>query len=479
VRTPFLDENLAFFLPSNLLPYPKNFRKGQFILELDIPKGHTGVCPLGASVAGPARAVWCCEEIDILYDSPVAVGPFEHTSFVIDGIEHHHYIEPGHDARLETLNQDLEKICREAGRLMGGFPYPHYTFISLLMKDGHGGLEHLDSSVLLRPRKGFGTSTGNEEFLTLAAHEHFHAWNVKRIRPEVLSAPFAYERENYTPDLWWLEGGTVYYEERIAFRAGIVSRERHLERLANLVKQLARTPGRTHQPIEESSFDAWLKLYRHGEDSINSTVSYYLKGAVVMLALDLELLKRSQGEVSVDTVLKTLCERYGAKNQPYPPGEIERTLLEVGVDKDWLDHHLRSTKEIELESALSAVGLALSWGAVPAGGWLGVETIGDRLIISSVREDGPAWGALSPGDEILGLEGERVWGSGDLAERLKLLAPEQMVRVLVARDGRIEEKQLCLAMIPPADIKIIPIATPTEEQQRLNEKWLYQFLTKD
>lgn len=471
VRTPFLDETLSFFVPTNLLPFAHKHRNAEFVLEVQVPEGHTGVCTLGEPVTGPATAVWTCNDIDTLYDTPVSVGPFEHTSFVIDGIAHHHYIEPGHNGDLERINTDLEKICREAGRLMGGFPYPHYTFVTLLTRDGHGGLEHKDSSILLKPRRGFGTPVGYEEFLTLAAHEHFHAWNVKRIRPEVLSAPFAYERENYTPDLWWLEGGTVYYEERIAYRAGIVSKERHLERISDLIKRLARTHGRKHQSLEESSFDTWIKLYRPSEDSANSTISYYLKGAVVALALDLEILARTGGKASIDTVLCALWQRYGALDRPYPPGEIQRIIVEIAGESiaPWLDHHLRTPQEIELDQALAHLGVEVQAASPAPGSWLGIEHSGDR--VSQVREDGPAYGVLSVGDELLAINGERV-RSAELSELLKETQPGTSWTFLLARDGRILERTLVTGALPRTDLKLQLIDTPTEAQINLRRIWL-------
>jgi predicted metalloprotease with PDZ domain len=478
VRTPFLDGDLAFFVPTNLLPFARDHRDTPVVLEIDVPAGHTGVCPLGEPVAGPAIASWRADDIDIFYDSPVAIGPFEYRRVEVRGVAHHHYIEPGHDGDVDRMATDLGKIVVAAADLMGGeFPYSAYTFISLLTRDGHGGLEHLDSSVLLRPRRGFRNSKGYEEFLTLAAHEHFHAWNVKRIRPDTLSAPFAYDRENHSRNLWWLEGGTVYYEERIVLRAGLVTESRYYERLADLVRRLDRSPGRRHQPLEESSWDAWTKLYRPGEDSLNSGISYYLKGAVVCLALDLEMLRRSKGAAGTDQLLALLWQRYASKGLPFPEeGTIEALAAElVGGGGDWArwwDRHIRGSAEVELAEALEHVGLSLVRGARANGSYLGIEVSGaERIQLTAVREDGPAWGLLSPGDELLAIGGERILAS-ELSSRLADTPPHSVLRLLISRDARILERSLRTGLAPEGELKIVPREGADDQQLALRYRWL-------
>ena len=485
VRTPFLDEDLLFFVPTNLLVFDRERRQEPVRLRVWVPEGHTGVCPLGAPVAGPGWAEWGCGDIDILYDSPVAAGRFGADSAEVRGVQHHHFIEPGHDGDPKQMIADLAKIVAAAADLFGGnFPYPAYTFITLLQKDGHGGLEHLDSSVLLRPRRSFSAPKDYEEFLTLAAHEHFHAWNVKRIRPDTLSAPFAYERENYTKNLWWLEGGTVYYEERIVLRAGLVTEKRHIERLCNLLKRLDRTAGRWHQSMEDSSFDAWIKLYRPGEDSQNSGVSYYLKGAVVAWALDLELLHRSGGRCGIDDLMRALWEQYAAKGLPFPEeGTIERIAAELacgdtggdaggaGAWGRWWDLHLRGTAEVQIGAALAHAGLEVVRGAPGAGSWLGVGTAGDRLVVTSVTEGGAVDGVLTPGDEILAMDGDRIWGA-ELGERLKSTAPGSHLTLLFSRDGRVRSGEVCTHALP-TELRLVSRADATERQRQIRACWLW------
>ncbi len=474
VRTAFLDESLAFFLPSNLLVFVDG--QGSAELTVDVPAGHTACCPAGPvrAVSGAATATFSAPDIDTLMDSPVAIGPFQSGHFDVNGVPHEHWMEPGHNGDLARMATDLSRIVAASAGLFGEeLPYPHYQFVTLHARGGHGGLEHKDASVLLRPRLGFADAKGYEEFLTLAAHEHFHVWNVKRIHPEALGPRFDYLTEAYTPDLWWLEGGTVYYEERIAFLAGVVSPERHLERLADHISRLRAQPGRRHQSLEESSFDAWIKLYRPTEDSVNSHISYYLKGAVVVMALDLELRHRSDGARSVDDLLRALWHGWGRHGVAYPPGTIERLATDLaGGDGDfrrWFAAHVRGTDEVDVEQALDHVGLQLVAPAPRGGAVLGVELVG--LAVRAVLEGGPAHAVLSPGDELIALDGERLEATG-IADRLRDLAPGREVSLLVARDGAVRERRLRLGPPPPADLKIVLQDATNSRQRALYQSWL-------
>ena len=462
VRTAFLDEGLAFFLPSNLLVYVAGQREST--LAVQVPAGHWAVCPLGPEHAvlgaegGTTVAVFHAPDLDTLMDSPVAIAPFEEAHFDVGGVIHQHWIERDHNGDMERMRADLRKIVEAASGLFGdGLPYRHYQFVTLHSQSGHGGLEHKDASVLLVPRLSFGDPKGYEEFLTLAAHEHFHAWNVKRIHPAELGPTFDYVNEAYTRELWWLEGGTVYYEERVAFLAGVVSPQRHLERLADLVTRLRSQPGRRHQSLEDSSFDAWIKLYRPSEDAVNSTISYYLKGAVVLLCLDLEIRHRSEGRRSVDDLLRALWQGWGQHGRGFPPGEIERIAVDLcaggGDFSRWFAACVRGTDEVDVEAALDHAGMDLVAAPPRAGGWLGVELKGLTVLV--VREDGPAAAALSPGDELLSLDGLRLDSAG-LADRLTSLRPGMQVELMVSRDGRILERVLCLGRPSSGDLKIVP-----------------------
>jgi predicted metalloprotease with PDZ domain len=477
VRTPFCDEDLQFFLPSNLLAFPRHQRDVGFTIEVDVPAGHTAVCPAGPAVTGPGRAAWTFVDVDAMNDAPISIGPFQHTSFDACGVEHHHWIEPGHDGDLERMNTDLRRVVEATAQLFGGaLPYPRYDFVTLLMGRGHGGLEHKDGCILLRPRSSFAQPRDYEEFVTLAAHEHFHAWNVKRIHPDTLGPRFEYGEEHYTRDLWWLEGGTVYYEERIAYRAGLVDEPRHLARLAELGQRYQDTGGRRWQSLEDSSFDAWIKLYRPGEDSPNSNISYYLKGAVVLWAMDLELLHRTGGERGVDHLLRGLWERWGRHGRGFPERvALRRLAAEIagddGVWTRWYDAHVCGTDDIALAQALDRAGC--DWVRAPSrpGSALGVE-VSERMVVETVREDGPCAEALTPGDELLTVNDQRVATSGALGERLRALPPGSELNLVLSRDGRIRTRRVVSAAPPPGEARIVLRDACDAARLRVRSAWL-------
>ncbi|MEN9787617.1 MAG: hypothetical protein RLZZ299_2881 [Pseudomonadota bacterium] len=480
VRTPFLDAELAFFLPSNLLFHPEDAPDADYALAVDVPDGHVAVCPVAEAVCGPGRARFAFADVDTMHDSFVAIGPFQHTSFEVHGIAHHHWIEPGHDGDLARMNDDLRALVVTAGRMFGDtLPYPRYDFVTLLMARGHGGLEHKDGCVLLRPRTSLSAPKEYEEFVTLAAHEHFHAWNVKRIHPDTLGPRFDYAREHYTRDLWWLEGGTVYYEERITYRAGKVDAARHLARLADLVQRVLDSPGARHQPLEESSFDAWIKLYRPGEDSPNSTLSYYVKGAVVCLGLDLELRHRSGGRVSLDDVVSLLWSRWAQHGRPYPERALRDLVAElVPGDADllrWFDAHVRGTEPVHVADALDHVGIDLVRAPARSGSALGIEA-NERMVVDLVREDGPAAGVLSPGDEILAVNGFRTTQPSALAERMTTWAPGTHVVVTLTRDGRVRTAELVTAAPRAGDVQLVMRPSVDPARQALRDAWLARTL---
>jgi predicted metalloprotease with PDZ domain len=468
VRTPFLDEHLGFFVPTNLLVHAAD--QGAATLEVEVPEGWVASCPLGEPVTGPALARWEARDVDHLYDAPVALGPFSRRDFTVRGVPHRHFIERGHNGDEEKMAVDLARIVETtAGLFGGGVPYPAYDLVTLTARTGHGGLEHKDGAVLLRPRLSFREPKEYEEFVTLAAHEHFHAWNVKRIHPDTLGPRFRYDREHHTRDLWWLEGGTVYYEERVAYGAGLVSQERHLKRLADLWARYLATPGRRHQSLEDSSWDAWIKLYRPGEDSPNSGISYYLKGAVVILAMDLELRHRSGR--STDDLMRALWDGWGRHGRGYPEGTVRRLATQLAGDDGtwaaWWEAHICGTAEVAMEAALDHAGIDVVAGAAKPGSWLGAEL--DGLVVASVREDGPAAGALTPGDELIAIDGERIV---NLADRLRDIPPGTRIDVLLARDGRIVLRSLKTGMPHPSDLNFVLRNAIDEAQRRVRFAWL-------
>jgi predicted metalloprotease with PDZ domain len=369
-----------------------------------------------------------------------------------------------------------------------GLPFQRYLFLVYLTDKGRGGLEHGASTTLLFARAGFQTQKGWEDFLTLASHEYFHLWNVKRIKPRAL-VPFRYGEEAYTRLLWAFEGTTSYYDNLLVRRAGLMSPQRYLTRLGEALSALAATPGRRVQTLEEASLTAWVKYYRPDENTVNSGVSYYLKGELVALCLDL-LLRRLTGDTrSLDDVLRLLWQRYG-DGQGVPENGVEAAAAEIAGQslQAFFDRSLRSTEELDL-SVLGHLGLEalsrvresaadrggtpprLKSGETRERGWLGVVPRSGATL-ASVLDGSPAMEAgLYSDDEVLALDGERVDAAG-LISRCDDRAPGTHVTVHVFRRDRLVEVRATLGRRPADAVWLSRVEAPSEAQKVSYQRWM-------
>ena len=316
VRTNELNDRHAFWNNAALLMYVDGHLSAPSTLRVAAPPGWKIATGLPA-LAG-RQDTFRAENFDVLYDSPVEVGPFKTLTFDVKGVPHRIIIEGEGNYDAERVRRDVQRVVEAEATMMGEIPYRDYTFILNLRPTGSGGLEHLNSTALIWQRFGFTKPSDYRDFLSLVAHEFFHLWNVKRIRPDALG-PFDYTRENYTKLLWVAEGFTSYYENVFLRRAGLISDRDFLKPAAKAIQDLQETPGRLVMSVEEASFDAWIKYYRPDENSVNSQISYYDKGALLGMLLDLIIRKRSGGARSLDDVMRYLYTEYYKKGRNYTP----------------------------------------------------------------------------------------------------------------------------------------------------------------
>ena len=429
VRTSELNSSHAFWNNANILMYLDGFLKSPStvrVLAPDVWKVATGL----PAVPGQ-KNTFRAEDFDVLYDSPFEVSNFKTLVFNVKGIPHRIVIDGEGNYNPERMRLDVQKIVETQIEMMGGeIPYRDYTFILHLRANTGGGLEHANSTALGYPRFGFRIQTGDRAtsaspaatgaperdyrgFLSLVSHEFFHLWNVKRIRPDVLG-PFDYTQENYTKVLWVAEGITDYYADLLLRRAGLITENDFLAATARSIQNLQNTPGRLEQSVEDSSFDTWIKFYRQDENSINSQVSYYDKGAILGLLLDLEIRKRSNNAKSLDDVLRYLYTEFFKKNRNYGPADFQKaTELMAGSSlEDFFTKYVRGTEELDYNVALEAAGLRLDTGVgsverVYFGATVAQDD--DRLVVRSVSAGSPAYEqGLNAGDQIVALDNMRV-----------------------------------------------------------------------
>ncbi|CAN5287851.1 PDZ domain-containing protein [soil metagenome] len=421
---------------------------------------------------------FAAKDFDTLVDSPIEVGDFREGTVTACGVPHRYAVWPPEsitDDNFQKLLGATKAIVETEAALFGGsLPFPDYTFILHLSPRGRGGLEHRASTTLLAPQGSFETRDGYLDLLSLVAHEYFHLWNVKRLRPAGLF-PYRYDQENYTRLLWWFEGGTSYYDWRTLRLAKLCTETEYLDHLAHEIAYLDGTPGRLVHALEEASFDAWIKLYRPDENSPNSTISYYRKGELVNALLDVEIRVRTNGARSLDHVLALLWERHGSVELPVPEDGMQKIFEDAaGVPlEDLFATGSRGTTEIDAAGTLRKIGLAVE-RTVKDGAALGVRTrdSGGRVTVQAVLRGGAAHGAgVEAGDEIVAIGDRRLDGSTVDGITSKL-APGTTTTVLVARDGKLKSLPITLEAPRERRTKIVPSGYATDAQKALFRAWM-------
>lgn len=476
VRTSHLDGTHGYFNGASVFMYVSGREAEPLRLRVEPPLGWQ--VTTGLTSAGPPHE-FLAADFDELVDSPVECGTHRLLSFDVDGIIHQIAIW-GHGNEDEgRLVADTRRIVEVQRDFFGGLPYPHYSFILHLTDGRGGGLEHRNSVTNQLDRWSFRPERSYERYLALTSHELFHVWNVKRLRPAPLG-PFDYRRENYTRMLWLVEGGTSYYDALLLVRAGLMQPRRYLERLAEAIVSLQSQPGRLLQSLEQSSFDAWIKLYRPDENSANASISYYLKGSLVCLLLDMEIRARTAGTHSLDELLRRLYAAYPLSGPGIPEdGALLAAVEELagahdGAFRDFFARYVSGVAELDYARALAVVGLELRWGRRAPRAWLGLsfKRQGERTLVSTVRADGPAYGAgVYAEDELLALDGWRV-NEERLNARLAERAPGETVRLALFRGDALVEVPLTLGEAPPDRLELVTLGAPSAAQRQAYCSWL-------
>jgi len=454
----------------------------------------TSLPRLGAAPLG--FGTYHAENYDALIDHPVEMGTFTHASFTACGVEHEIAITGRHRADMPRLLRDLEKICTTQIRFFGEpAPFPRYVFLVTAVGSGYGGLEHRASTALLCSRDDLplpGESEANpgeryKTFLGLCSHEYFHGWNVKRIKPAVFM-PYDLRAETHTSLLWAFEGITSYYDDLMLARAGLMSSQGYLELLAQQITRHLRTPGRFCQSVSESSLDAWSKYYRQDENSPNAIVSYYVKGALIALCLDLLLRSKTDDRVSLDTLMQRLWREYGQTGIGVQDDDIPRLAAELCGEslEDFWQNALYGTAELPLAGLLAERGVkwtlrvpenAADTGGKPAAESTAKPSLGIKVQNSDgnaqlqlVIAGGPAQQAgLSAGDVMVAMDGLRVTA----ATFEKMLASRRPGDVLDVHAFRRDELMQFRVAVgeAPADTCVLQLPDGSDARHHV-ENWV-------
>ena len=429
---------------------------------------------------------------DELIDHPVEMGTFSHASFEACGVTHHVTITGRHRADLQRLCADLKKICEYQIRLFepetAAAPMQEYWFLIMAVGDGYGGLEHRSSTALICNRDDLpaahekNVSAGYRRFLGLASHEYFHTWNVKRIKP-VAFVPYDLSQENYTRQLWFFEGITSYYDDLVLVRTGLIEPLSYLELIAENIGRVMSQAGRFKQSVAESSFDAWVKYYRQDENSPNAIVSYYQKGSMIGLALDLTIRQRTDGSKSLDDVMRALWVKFGQKGIGVPEGGVEMIAGQIaGVDLTaFFAQAVHGTDDIDLVPLLNSVAISLAWripGKIkdddPAPATIGVKIAVESnhdAKLAQVFDGGAAQAAgLSAGDIVIAVDGLRV-SAHAFEKRLRSYPVGAVVTLTTFRRDEMLSFDVTLQALPAQTCALTTQDTPIDAKARRNA-WL-------
>ncbi|MDM4772530.1 M61 family metallopeptidase [Solimonas sp. SE-A11] len=494
VRKAFLDTRRGFFNASSLC-YRAD---GAGDIEIGIEPPQDEACAgwqlattldpvqVGADGFGRYRAA----DYEELIDHPVEMGRYQRLGFDVDGIPHAMVLSGRHAVDGERLTRDLTRICHVQREMFGQEPaLREYLFLTYVMGNGYGGLEHRSSTALVCSRKDLPApgdarfTKDYRSFLGLCSHEYFHLWNVKRITAaRFLESDLA--AEAYSRDLWHYEGLTSYYDDLFLLRAGVLDAAAYLDLVAENATRLQRTPGRLVQTLADSSFDTWIKYYQPDENTPNAGVSYYIKGGLASLCLDLQL--RLHSQVTLDDVLRTLWQRYGAPGIGVPEGGLEQVAQELsGLDlREFFDELLRSTEELPLAELLAAFGVECKQRApvsdADAGGrisgdppsaWVGLKLRGGETRIAYIQAGSPAAQAgLSVNDQLVAIDGLRV-APGNWPALVATLPAGQPTTVHYFRGDELQETRL-VPTAPPADTWTLTLATAEGEVLARRQAWL-------
>ncbi len=480
-RTRHIDDSHAYLNGGTVWLYHAAQRKAPIELTLQVPDGWVSRAGMNK---GNCEHCFVAADYDVLADSPIETGIHEFHSFVVDGKTIELAIWGGGNTNGEQIAADLNKIVATTGKLFGSYPFDRYLFIVHATSGEGGATEHMNSTVIQKPRWSFAPRKEYLKFIRTATHEFFHTWNVKAYRPAAM-VPYDYQTENYSELLWIAEGHTSYFDNLLSLRAGVQTRDEYLEEVGSILDDYLHQPGRFQQSALESSFDEWIQPA--GERARNASVSIYSKGEMIALTMDLMLRRASKGKIGIEDLHKQLWQQKRVDQGGYTSADIKTILKSLSQqlaetqdwDAFWADY-IAGTKELPVAEMLKAAGLELriDQGKDDKGqkeawyGWKIKEGSADQFaVISEVERDSPAWqGGLVASDQVVALNQKKV-SAKDLAERAGALTAGP-VQVTVFRRDELLALTVTPQVLDKGKRKLKALSDVGSAQKQLNKAWL-------
>lgn len=472
MRTRGLNDEHAFVDPAAVFMYVPELAKRPLTLEVK-PYGSWKVTTGLDAVAGKPNH-FTAPDYQYFADCPIEVGSQKEYTFDVDGVPHVWMIAGEGVYDIEKLIEDTKKIVRANKAFWGRLPYERYIFMLHMSPTSGGGTEHINSTIMGARPFQLASPGGYRGFLGLVSHEFFHTWNVKQLRPAGIT-PYDFLKENYSRELWVAEGTTSYYTGIILLRAGLAKADEYIGRLGNEIKDERQRPGNRKQSVAESSFDAWVKYWKNTPQAYNEESDYYDQGSNVSLALDLEILRSSQGKAGLQDVLKAMFERFPVGKKGYTLADLQKVSEEKagsGLD-EFFAKFVTGTEPLPWEDLLEAAGLEVKATAEtkPVLGARLSERDG-RVIVQGIVEGSAAdLAGLSLNDEIVAFNGYRA-RSQELSARVGDMKPGEEMTLTVFRNEQLRTIAVRPAVPTVPNYSVKRVEQPTELQKKIYEKWL-------
>jgi predicted metalloprotease with PDZ domain len=481
-RTRHIDDTHAFLSPASTFMYDPERRHQP--LRVDIETPHPWRTATGLRAISPSS--FAAPDYDTLVDSPLEIGVHDSHTFDVGGKTHEIVVwhagaavTPPAKYDAERMKRDFRAIVQSQAAIFGDMPYDRYVFLVHAGPGLSGGTEHLNSTIMQTSRAALEASLDNsgpyKRFLGLVSHEMFHTWNVKQFRPADLK-PYDYAQENYTRLLWLVEGATSYYDDVCLVRAGLMAPGDFLNVVRDTIEGQANLASWDNQSVEDSSFDAWVKFNKAWPDSVNTTVSFYSKGALVSMLLDFEIRRVTANAASLDTVMRRLYQRFPHDGPGYTTKDVLDAVREATSTDftGFFNDYIAGTARPDFAPFLAAVGLECTSEPRTDTPYLGLNLTEKegRTLVASTLINSPAYAAgLMADDEVLALDGRRL-KSADLKDRLHARAVGDRLTFTVFRRDELRTLEVTLAADPTRTYHVHKMDHPSDEQKRTYESWL-------
>ncbi|HMQ69210.1 MAG TPA: PDZ domain-containing protein [Ignavibacteria bacterium] len=473
MRTRGLNDECGFIDASAVLMFAEKLRNNSLVLKI-IPFENWHVTT-GLNTSDGSENSFFARNYDYLADCPLLIGNHTDRDFFINDKKFTVSFPPDIEYNADSVINNIRTVSKTVCDFWEDMPFEHYNYLLIRDRYDYGATEHINSSVFSVSSTTFTNKENYNRFLSNIAHEFFHTWNVKQLRPKGID-PYDFSKENYSGEFWIAEGITSYYQNIFMIIAGYLTPDKYLETIQQSIESDIERPGNYVQSLEESSFDAWIKHSGNTPNKYIAESDFYSKGSCVGLLLDLEIRHNSENKYSLDNVMKTMYKNFPLIDGGYTNDDFIKTCEQFNGSslKGFFDSYLYSTDSLDWKKYLNYAGLNLSTiydSEKPFTGISARET-GDRLIISYVVPGSPAYKAgLDVNDEIIAMDGYRV-RSSSMSSRISDKKEDNIVKFTVMREDKLREFSVILKNSEKAKYKIERSEDPDNLQEMIYESWL-------